>query len=223
MYSGLTSTAGFTNFSPLATTVLSTFLVPFSIISETGDIVFVETNSLDISFPSTANTLTTSIFFPSLPCCLILIVPSGNWLLFSIIWLYCTGVSTVLSVYNISGLISFPANSSSCGFTVLTPNTFLSSFLFVFSITFLFSFLLLSNTFLSVLSNLALFSCFLSVTFTSLFSFNSGCFLLFCWELTFPFTSSFNFLVSASFFINPTKLYPGIEEILGSLSPTFKL
>ena len=78
VYSGLTSTAGFTNFSPLATAVLSTFLVPFSIISETGEIVFVETNSLDISFPSIVNTLTTSIFFPSLPCCLILVVPSSN-------------------------------------------------------------------------------------------------------------------------------------------------
>ena len=77
--------------------------------------------------------------------------------------------------------------------------------------------------FVSGLFSVALFSCFLSVTFTSVFSFNCGCFLLFCWELTFPFTSSFNFLVSASFFINPTKLYPGIEEILGSLSPTFKL
>ena len=221
MYSGLTSTAGFTNFSPLATTVLSTFLVPFSIISETGEIVFVETNSLDISFPSTVNTLTTSIFFPSLPCCLILVVPSGNWLLFSIIWLYCIVFSIVLSEYNNSALISFPANTSSWGFTVLTPKTFLSSCLFVFPITFLP--LLLFNTFLSVLSKLALFPCFLSVTFTSVISFNCGCFLLFCWELTFLFTSSFNFLVSASFFINPTKLYPGIEEILGSLSPTFKL
>ena len=75
--------------------------------------------------------------------------------------------------------------------------------------------------FVSGLFSVALFSCFLSVTFTSVISFNCGCFLLFWWELTFSFTSSFNFLVSV--LINPTKLYPGIEEILGSLSPTFKL
>ena len=93
--------------------------------------------------------------------------------------------------------------------------------------TFLSSFLLLSfNTFLSsilpVLSGDVLFSCFLSVTFVFVISFNC-CFLSFCCEEVFSLTSSFTFLVSSSILINPTKLYPGIDEISGNLSPTFKL
>ena len=228
LYSGFTSTAGFTNFSPFGVIVLTAFFVPFSIISETGAFILVEINSLETSFPSTVNTLITSVFLPIFPCCFTLVVPSGNWLLFTVIWLYCIGVSTVLSVYNNSGLVSFPANTSSCGFTVLTPNTFSSSFLVVFSITFLSSLLLLfSNiflsSFLSVLVSVFLSSCLLSITFVFVISFNCGWFLSFCCEITLSLLSSFIFLVSASFLINPTKLYPGIAEISGNLSPTFRL
>ena len=85
MYSGLTSTAGFTSFSPLVTTLLTTFFVPFSTTSETGSSVFVEINSLETSFPSTVNTLTTSVFLPAFPCCFTLVVPSGSSALYSIV------------------------------------------------------------------------------------------------------------------------------------------
>ena len=78
LYSGFTSTAGFTNFSPFGVTLLTTFFVPFSIISETGAFVLVEINSLETSFPSTVNTLITSVFLPTFPCCFTLVVPSGN-------------------------------------------------------------------------------------------------------------------------------------------------
>ena len=122
----------------------------------------------------------------------------------------------ILSEYSNSGLVSFPANTSSCVFTVFTPCTFFSSFLLIFSITFL-------SSFLFEIFSVVLFSCLFSITFLSVFYFNSGCFLLCCCEVICSLTSSFSFLVSASFLINPTKLYPGIEEISGNLSPTFKL
>ena len=78
VYSGFTSTAGFTNFSPFGVIVLTAFFVPFSTTSETGSSVFVESNSLETSFPSTVNNLITSVFLPNFPCCFTLVVPSGN-------------------------------------------------------------------------------------------------------------------------------------------------
>ena len=192
-----------------------TFLVPLSTISEIGSTVLDDRISFETSFPSTVNTLYTSIFFPNLPCCFILVVPSVNSELFSITRLYAKLVSIVLSSYNNSGLVNFPDITSSSGLTVLTPLGLTWTSLFFLTLSNCLSFLIYSSfffskslkffkesNFLSLLTICCLFCCFSTLLILSAFSVK---------------------LFSNSFFINPTKLYPGIEEILGSLSPTFKL
>ena len=97
------------------------FLVPFSTILKTGEVVEVETISLETSSLFTENILTTSTFFPNLPSCFTLTVPSAKSGFSWISSWKSIFVSIVFSRYKSSGLFNWPDKTSSSGFNVFTP------------------------------------------------------------------------------------------------------